>query len=161
MMTPNFHSTKHRPDLNEMVCDLVSSILWPEGGKRFTSGTFCSLGVSDGSNLVAGVIYHNADPDSGVIELSSASRSRRWMNKSVLRSMFDVPFYILGMNLAVHRVSGDNQHMIKQFRRFGHNEYIVPHLSGPNISQHIFTLTKDEWEKHPLKVLTNNSRVHA
>ena len=110
---------------------------------------YCTMGVFENGDLIAGVIYHNYHPENGVIELSSASISKRWLTKPVINAMFFLPFNRLGCQLVVLRVSERNIGMVKIARKFGFSETLIPRLRGRNEGEYIFTLTDDDWRASP------------
>lgn len=148
MISARFFSSKHDPASNEAVARFVADIVWPGADRTFDS--FCSMGVSDGDEKLAGVIYHSMNEDTGVIELSAGADSRRWMTPSVLRMMLDIPFNFLGCQMVLHRVAGWNDNMLTQMRRFGYDEHVIPRMAGRDHAGHIFTMTDDAWKCHPL-----------
>lgn len=103
------------------------------------------MAVMDGGKLIAGTVYHNWQPDGGVIELSSASDSKRWLTRPVIHAMFSLPFDQYGCQLCVLRVSERNAPMLRIAKAYGFNEYIVPRLRGRDEAEHILTLTDDQW----------------
>lgn len=95
--------------------------------------------------LIAGVVYHNYCPESGVIELSAASTSKRWLSRPVLKAMFSYPFDQAGCQMAVLRVSERNPIMVSIALRYGFKSYLIPRLRGRDEAEHILTLTDDDW----------------
>lgn len=116
-----------------------------------TINEYCSMGVFDDGELVAGTLYHNYYPDYGVIELSSASISKRWLTKPVINAMFFLPFDRLGCQLVVLRVSERNKSMVAIARKFGFEEVYIPRLRGRDEGEFIFTLTNDAWNAHKVR----------
>lgn len=109
-----------------------------------------ALGVFDNGSLVAAVVYHNWEPESGVIEISAASTSKRWLTREVLHEIFAYPFDRLDYQMVVARVSPNNQTdtgrgATRIFRSYGFSEYRIPRLRGRNEDEIIFTLTDDAW----------------
>src|SRR3546814_11280909 len=92
--------------MNAAIGDFVSNQIWGEPG-RFDK--FCSMGIFDGSLLVAGIIYHNYDKQHGVIEVSAGSSSKRWMTKDILRQFLSMPFTLLGCQTIVARHAEDRR----------------------------------------------------
>ena len=112
-----------------------------------TINDFCSMGVFEDGDLIAGTLYHNYYPDYGIIELSSASISKRWLTKSVINAMFFMPFTRLGCQMIVLRVSERNKVMIGIARKFGFEETFIPRLRGRDEGEFIFTLTEEAWKE--------------
>lgn len=112
-----------------------------------TINDFCSMGVFEDGDLIAGTLYHNYYPDYGIIELSSASISKRWLTKPVINAMFFMPFVRLGCQMIVLRVSERNKVMIGIARKFGFEETFIPRLRGRDEGEYIFTLTEEAWKE--------------
>lgn len=110
---------------------------------------YCSMGVFEDGNLIAGTLYHNYHPEHGVIELSSASISKRWLTRRVIYAMFFLPFNRLGCQLVVLRVSERNKTMVGIARKFGFSETYIPRLRGRDEGEFIYSLTDDDWSKSP------------
>lgn len=135
------------PETNEAIASFVAShILGCERGWD----NFTTLGMIDGQSLVAGVVFHNYAPEAGVIELSSASTSRRWLNRPMLRAMFGYPFDQIGCQMVVLRVSERNTVMVEIAKRFGFKSYRIPRLRGREEAEILFTFTDDDWRAHPI-----------
>lgn len=132
------------PGLNAAIGDFVSNEIWHKPGQI---ANYCSIGVFEGDELVAGVLYHNHYPDTGVIEMTAASLTKRWLTRPVLRAMFSLPFDRFGCQLCVLRVSERNAPMIRIAKAYGFNEYTIPRLRGRGEAEHILTLADDDWRQ--------------
>lgn len=109
------------------------------------SGPYATMGVVDGDSLIAVVVYHNWSRKRGVIELSAASTSPRWLARPVLFQMFAYPFQHLGCQTVVLRVSERNPRMLGIALRFGFEAHRIPRLRGRDEAEIILTLTDDDW----------------
>lgn len=138
---------ERNPNVNHTIAAFVASHIpgCERGWENFTT-----LGLVDGDRLIAGVVFHNYVPEAGVIELSSASTSRRWLTRPMLKGMFGYPFDQLGCQMAVLRVSERNTVMIEIAERFGFTAYRIPRLRGREEAEILFTLTDDDWRAHPV-----------
>lgn len=141
-MTPVYFGPFSSPLQNNVVGKFVCERIWQ---KADAIRDFCSMGVLDQDRLIAGTLYHNWHPETGVIELTSASLSRRWLTKQVIKAMFDLPFARLGCQMVVLRVSEANDNMVGIARSFGFDEHFIPRLGGRDKGEHLFTLTDDQW----------------
>ena len=141
-MTPVYASESHKPDLNARVGEFVSRLCFgmPDQIERY-----CSMAVFHNGGLVAGTLFHSWQPDSGVIELTSASTDRRWLTKTVVKAMFHMAFAMIGAQLAVLRVSERNTGMVEIAQRFGFQGTLIPRLRGRDEAEWLFTLTDDDW----------------
>lgn len=146
MLTPIYFGPQSSPRENAAVGDFVSRIVWPEG--RSVSD-FCSMGVFDGDDLVAGTLYHDWHPENGVIELTSGSLTKRWLTKPVINAMFWLPFHKLDCQLVALRVSEKNGTMIRIAQSFGFDEFFIPRLRSRTEGEYIFTFTDDQWRVSP------------
>ena len=146
MLEPRYFGPRSAPAENKAVGDFVSRLIWGEAGQV---AEYCSMGVFDGTKLVAGTLYHNWQEDAGVIELTSASTTKRWLTRRVIQAMFHLPFNMLGCQMVVLRVSERNSNMIHIARSFGFTEVYIPRLRGRDEGEYIFTLTDDQWRDSP------------
>jgi RimJ/RimL family protein N-acetyltransferase len=142
-----YASQSHLPDLNAQIGAFVSNICF--GGSDQIE-RYCSMAVLHGDQMVAGTLYHNWHPESGVIELTSASTDRRWLTRPVVRAMFHMAFDMVGAQLAVLRVSERNTDMVEIARRFGFRGVLIPRLRGRDEAEWLFTLPDNVWYDHPI-----------
>lgn len=101
--------------------------------------------IDDAGRLIAGVVYHDYDPESGVIQLSAASLDKRWLTRPILREMFGYPYDFLGCQMTVFRVHPENWPMRRMLRAIGGTEYEIPRLRGRDTSEIIITVADDAW----------------
>lgn len=148
MIEPRYFGPLSSPLENATVGKFVCELIWQ---KPDALRDYCTMGVFDGGKLIAGTVYHNWHPENGVIELTSAAISRRWLTRSVVNAMFDLPFHKLGCQLCALRVSEKNENMVQIARSFGFNEYLIPRLRGRDENEFIFTLTDDQWSASKYK----------
>lgn len=145
MITTQLFSPSADPIENMQVGSFVNGRLWR--GEAAVK-EYCSLGFFDGDELVAGILYHNYYPKEGLIELTTASDSKKWLTKRTIRDIFAVPFDYFNCQICVLRVSNKNDVMLRIARSFGFSEYVIPRLRGRNENEHVFTLTDDQWQNH-------------
>lgn len=117
-------------------CDTVAAFVGAFGGIDF--GPCQAIGFEDADGqLVAGVVYHDWDPNRETIALSVASTSKRWMSRSVCRLIFDYPFEQIGCRLVWGRT--DEPIIGRVFKALGGDGFVIPGLWT------IVTLTDDQW----------------
>lgn len=143
MITTAYFGPRSYPEQNRVVGDFVSSIIWGDTGRV---RDYCSMAVMEDGRLIAGTLFHNYYSEQGVIELTSASLSRRWLTRGVIRSMFALPFDRLGCQIVALRVSSKNYGMLRIARSFGFSEVLIPRLRGRTEDEHVFTYTDDQWK---------------
>lgn len=141
-----YHGPESSPAENATVGQFVSQGIYgiPDAFEKY-----CTMAVLSGSGtqtqLIAGTVYHNWQPDAGVIELSSFSLNKRWLTRPVIRAMFALPFVRLGCQLVVLRVSERNNSMCEIARTFGFSEVYIARLRGRDEGEFIFSFTDDQW----------------
>lgn len=131
------------PTLHRAVGDFVSMLIWgdPERIRNYRS-----LAVFAEHGLIAGMLFHNHDPATGVVEMSSAAVSKLWITRPVMNAAFSgLAFGHLGCQMVALRVSERNKPMIRIARHIGFSEVKIPRLRGRNEAEYIFTLTDDAW----------------
>ena len=121
----------------------VANLIWP--GKSRDFGNCQGMAVIDGETLIAGMIYHNFEPDAGVVEISGAGTDKRWLNRETLRVMFSVPFKDWGCQAVIMRVADDNRPLHRMLKAYGFDHYTIPRLRGRDASENIFVLTEEAW----------------
>ena len=148
MITFEYYTPSFLPEANEAVARFVSGMIWGRSENAF--GQHSSMGVFDGNELIAGTVYHNWYPSTQVMELSSASVSKRWLMPKVIYAMFAFPFDMMGAQMVALRVSEKNKTMVSIAKRFGFEGVLIPRLRGRDESEWIFTLTDDAWRDNPI-----------
>jgi RimJ/RimL family protein N-acetyltransferase len=143
MITTAYFGPRSFPEQNEAVGDFVSAIIWGEAGRV---KDYCSMAVVEDGRLIAGTLYHNWHPSAGAMELTSASLSRKWLTRPVIKAMFTLPFDMMGCQIVALRVSHRNKTMLRIARDFGFYEVVIPRLRGRDEDEHVFTLTDDQWK---------------
>lgn len=104
-----------------------------------------ALGVMHRGDLVAGVVFHNWEPEAGTIELSAAAAHRGWMTRSVINEVFGYVFGGLGAQMATARTRADNAAVRRIWKALGASEVIIPRMFGRTENGAVLTLTDDRW----------------
>ena len=111
-------------------------------------GNCTAIGVAENGDLIGGTVFHGYTPESGVIEMSSASVSPRWLAPQMIRAIFGYVFDQLACQAVVMRVREDNPRMVRIAERFGFEGVLIPRLAGRATGLWIFTMTDDQWRDH-------------
>lgn len=115
-------------------------------GDAYAFRNCTAIGVIDNEDrLVAGVVYSNWMPGRGTIEVSAASTTPHWMNKTILKVITAYPFDQLDCQLVYMRTSEKNTRLHQTLKRFGCDAYAIPRLRGPDEAEIIFTLTRETY----------------
>lgn len=137
-MTPVFY----RPHESGPVAQFVAESI-PGCERGF--GPCVAMGVFDKDDLVGGVVFHNWNPESGVMEMSGAATSGRWLTRPVLWAMHEYIFETAQCQLAIQRVSEKNKRMLRIATAYGYEKHLIPRLRGRDEAECIMTLTDDDW----------------
>jgi RimJ/RimL family protein N-acetyltransferase len=108
--------------------------------------------IGFGTPLVAGVVYHSWNPEGRVIELSSASTTRKWVSRANLKVIFGYPFDELDCQLCVARISEHNARARRIWRALGATEYPIPRFYGRDEAMIIATLPVEAWRAFERKM---------
>ena len=110
-------------------------------------GNCKAIGVvdEDTDELVAGMVFHDWQPGAGLIQISSASVTPRWLTAEVRHKMFSYPFDEIGCQMVVLEVSATNTRMVRIAKAFGFTAHFIQRLRGRNEDGYVFTLTDDAW----------------
>ena len=129
-------------DHSDAVKAFVSNGLWE--GRRTIDGY--GLGVANAAEgLIAGIVYHHFDPDSGVIEISAYSARRDWLNRETLKLIFSYPFDQLGVRLCVARISEQNTRALRIWKALGAELTPIPDIRADGEAEIIAVLHRDTW----------------
>lgn len=104
-----------------------------------------AMGVAHDGQLVAGLVFHNWNPESGVIECSAAADDARWATRSVLKAATSYAFDVAGCQAIVARTAEENTKVRRLWRAMGAAEYVLPRLRGRNAAEVVLCLTDDAW----------------
>lgn len=127
----------------DLLSRWVADRIWPNAGRDF--GNCHGLAVIDGETLIAGIIYHNYEPDAGIVELSGAGISKRWLTKETLRVMFQIPFRDWKCQSVVMRVSDHDKPLHRMLSAVGFEKYRIPRLRGRDEAENVFVLHEEIW----------------
>lgn len=127
----------------DMLSKWVADIIWP--GKSRDFGNCQAMAVVEDETLIAGIIFHNYEPDSQVIEISAASTSSRWLTRQTLRKMFAYPFEECDCQAVVLRCDPEDAHLRRMLTAYGFKMYVLPRLRGRDKDENVFILTDDAW----------------
>lgn len=105
------------------------------------------LVIAHHDRIVAGVVFHNWDPDAGTIEVSGASEHRRWVSPAVFRTITLYAFDGLNCQAIVARHAESNHAARHIWNAVGASEHIIPHLYGRGQAGCIAVLTEEAWAR--------------
>src|SRR5690606_21608605 len=96
-------------------------------------GNCTAIGVEEGGRLIGGVVYHDWSPEAGVVEMSAAATSKRWLSRRVLHAIFSYPFDQLGVQMVLMRTAVSNSQsngrgISRIARAYGFQQIHIPRL---------------------------------
>ena len=100
--------------------------------------------------LVAGVVFHNWNPEAGVIEASAAAVDPKWAQRGVLQTLMGYVFDGCRCQMLVARTDTENKRVRRLWKAMGAVEYIIPRLRGRTASEAILCVTDDAWSQSKL-----------
>lgn len=103
------------------------------------------MAVVDEDAVKAVVLFHNYEPEAGVIEVSAASDSKRWLTRPILWEMFSYAFGEVGCQAVVARIDPDNTSLARIFTAYGFTRHDIPRLRGRDKADCVLVLTDDAW----------------
>ena len=143
-MTPVWAHHETSPELYAALTEFVALRVWGRH-KDFPLGS--AMGVADGDRIVAAVIFTNYDRDAGVIEMSAAADTARWLTRPILSEMFGYAFDQMKCQAVVLRCDPDNKRMNRIATAYGFRRYEIPRLRGRDKPEVLFVLSDDDWRK--------------
>lgn len=143
----------------ERLSALVARKIWPEKPSQLTF-PFCGIAVVRKDELLAALIYHNYEPENGVVEISGAAWHKGWLTRPVLHAMYEVPFKHLECQAVVQRVSDDDTAQHRMLKSFGAEHYRIPRLRGRDQAENIFIVTEEAWRTNNLRRLARERKKY-
>ncbi len=120
-------------------------------------GNCTAIGVAENGDLIGGTVFHQYSPEAGIIEMSSAAVSPRWLAPKMIRAIFGYVFDQIGCQAVVMRIAESNSRMLNISDRFGFTRYRIPRLCGRDEALFVCVLTDDEWRNHRIHKLGQKS----
>ena len=139
-------ATSEQPDLNRALAGWMEAQL----GQVPFREPYSTMGIFVGGEICAALIFENYRPNDGTIEIGIASKSPRWLNRTVMQAMADFVFGALGCQMAVFRTSENNKEANRLMTRVGFERIVIPRLRGRDEAEHFFYLTDHAWNQNRL-----------
>jgi hypothetical protein len=102
--------------------------------------------VNNENQLVGGLVFHNWNPESGVIEVSVGSIDARWLTRSIMNAGFDYAYDTCRCH-AVFIRTDENNPSRRIWKALGADEHVIPYMRGPNESEYTYVLPRWVWER--------------
>jgi RimJ/RimL family protein N-acetyltransferase len=128
----------------DATVSFISHRVW---GQELPLSQGTVMAVIQGDELAAACLFHNYQPDCGVMELSAASRGGYGLTRFALRELFGYVFDQMKCQAAVMRVDARNERMCQIASRIGFARHDIPRLRGRDVAEAVFVLGDDEWRR--------------
>jgi hypothetical protein len=110
-----------------------------------------TLGVVDNGDgsLVAGIVWHNWDPEAQILEISGAAiPGAQWLTRETLKHMYRFPFHVCNCQMVVQRTPADDERLLYMLSRYDYAFVTVPRLFGRHRDGVVCMLTREAWENN-------------
>jgi hypothetical protein len=130
---------------DEIVANFVSQLI-PETRERGFPTASKAIGViDDKGQLIAGLVYHNYNPEAGVIEMSGASLpGKYWLTRETLKRIYQYPFLQMGCQMVVMNVADGNV-VLRTLKQLNYTFIRIPRLLGRDKDAIVCLLTREAW----------------
>ena len=133
---------------NDVVSSFVASLIPAARNRGF--GRCSTIGViNDDGDLIAGIVYHNWNPEAGVIELSGAALpGSNWLTRETLKHMYRYPFLQIGCQMVMQMTAEEDERTLRQLAAFNYSFILIPRILGPDKNGVVCLLTREAWEEN-------------
>lgn len=144
-MTRTIWAGASEPNLNAAIKRWTSDIIWPGQDRELPDAVV--MGVIQNDVITGAVVFHDWEPSSGLIEVTAAAKSRRWLNRNVLWEMFSYIFNVCGCQMAVMRTTAHEsaKHIHRILTAYGFSRVLIKRMYGREEDGYVWTLTDDAW----------------
>lgn len=109
----------------------------------------------------AGLVFHNWDPEAGIIEISAAAVDRRWLTRRVATEAMAYAFGLCGCQMVLARYDERNTSARKIWAALGSTETRIPRLYGRDVAGILATLTDDAWGASKFNEVTHGQQEQS
>ena len=139
--------------LYQALEQFASERIW---GKPKEFGIGQAMAVVHKQRVIAAMFYTNFDPDAGIIEMSGAADTPRWLTRKVLWEIFAFPFNKLGCQAVFMRGDSENNHLTRILPAYGFKRYDIPRLRGRDKIESVYVLSDDDWKANGYHKVSDN-----
>jgi len=94
-------------------------------------GPCAAIGVASGGRLLAGIVYHDYQPDCSNVQLSMAADSPLWARRENIAGLLAYPFIQLGCWMVWTATPPGNERALRVNEHIGfQRKTIIPHAFG-------------------------------
>jgi hypothetical protein len=129
---------------DELVAHFVATLI-PHCRRGFGPNTK-AIGIIEDGSLIAGIVYHNYDPEAEIIEISGAALPKKnWLTRATLAVMYGYPFLQCGCQMVVQRTPADDERLLGILARYNFAFVKIPRLFGRDRDGVACLLTYEDW----------------
>lgn len=131
---------------DKMVADFVAQLIPSCRARGFPAASKAIGVIDEQGNLIAGVVYHNWEPEAQIIEMSGATLpGKNWLTRNTLKRIFQYPFLQLRCQMIVQRVAAADERLLRIFAAYGYMLIRVPRMLGRDRDGVLALLTYEDW----------------
>lgn len=132
---------------DEVVARFVAQLI-PHAQRGFENAR--AIGILDEEGkLIAGLVYHNYDPEAAIVEISGAALPRKqWLTRGTIARMYQYPFLTIGCQMVVQRTPADDTRLLRQLAAYDYSFIKIPRLFGRGRDGVVCCLTYEDWAKN-------------
>jgi hypothetical protein len=129
---------------DELVAHFVATLI-PHCRRGFGPNAK-AIGIIEDGSLIAGIVYHNYDPEAEIIEISGAALPKKnWLTRATLAVMYGYPFLQCGCQMVVQRTPADDERLLGILARYNFAFVKIPRLFGRDRDGVACLLTYEDW----------------
>lgn len=143
-----------------IVSGFVSERMPTGRGRGF--GNCTTIGVVEDGDLVAGIVFHNWDPEAMTMEISAAALPNHpWLSRETIKRMYQYPFLGCRCQMVINRVAADDERQLRMLAVYGYDFFRIPRAAGRNKDVIVCLLTREAWEGNKFNKRFKHHEVHA
>lgn len=133
---------------DDIVAQFAASLI-PHCRRGFGPNAKAIGVVDENGTLIFGAVYHNWDPEAGIIEMSGASLpGSHWLTRETLKRIYQYPFHQCGCQMLIQRVPSDYTHILGILAAYNYSFVEIPRLFGRDRDGVICMLTREAWDEN-------------
>lgn len=132
---------------DELVANFVAQLIPSCRARGFNASALKAMGIIDqDGKLIAGMVYHNWDPEAGVLEMSGAALpGKQWLTRETIKRMYQYPFLQCGCQMIFMRVEAADERLLRQLAALNYSFIKIPRLGGRDRDIVLCLLTVENW----------------
>jgi hypothetical protein len=109
-----------------------------------------AIGVIDADGgLIAGLVYHNYDPEAEAIEISGAALpGKHWLTRGTIARMYQYPFLGIGCQMVFQRTPATDERLLGMLAAYDYTFVKVPRMFGRERDGVLCLLTVEAWQNN-------------